>query len=88
MAINKTFPQMSWTTGVAKAKTTNVAKANTKSRDSILTGGLPPGIDTLLSGLILYRGQSLWNEKGARLHVQDDGNLCLWHYPGGKPTTY
>ncbi|KAG0011632.1 hypothetical protein BGZ80_000544 [Entomortierella chlamydospora] len=42
MAINETLPQMSWTTGVAKAKATNVAKANTKSRDSILSGGLPP----------------------------------------------
>ncbi|KAF9157767.1 hypothetical protein BGX20_003736, partial [Mortierella sp. AD010] len=41
-AINETLPQLSRTAGVAKTKATNVAKANTKSHDSILAGGLPP----------------------------------------------
>ncbi|KAF9437487.1 hypothetical protein BGZ76_000567 [Entomortierella beljakovae] len=46
------------------------------------------GVDTLLSGPRLRRGGDLWSTMGARLYVQDDGNLCLWHYPKGTPTLY
>ncbi|KAF9901457.1 hypothetical protein BX616_002259 [Lobosporangium transversale] len=38
------------------------------------------GPDTLIDGEFLRPGQSLWSDNGARLYVQDDGNLCLWYY--------
>ncbi|KAG0225783.1 hypothetical protein BGW42_004090 [Actinomortierella wolfii] len=55
------------------------------------------GPDTLISGNTLAPGRSLWSDKGARLYVESDGNLCLYYYDPapknywcinwGKPST-